>query len=131
MKSKPSLLIGLRQHGPKYGISESFELLISGFETYRLPFKIVDLSSNDSEKKIGGFSISKAVKILLSVFSVWTKLPSVQNVYLLVAISLLGFFRDCLIIWPAYLLKKRIILSMASVLLMISLGPLNYCTISR
>ena len=89
-------------------------MLISGFDAKGLPYKVVNLSNNDNTRIIGSFAFQKAVKILSSVLSIWANMPFIQNVYLLVAISPLGFIRDCLIIWPAYLLNKRITIHVQS-----------------
>ncbi len=113
LKVKTTLLIGPRKGETIFGISELFEMLIAGFEAFGLKHMIVNISNNP-DSKIGGFSIYKAAKMLSAILSVWVKLPRVQNVYITVSLSLFGFFRDYLIIIPAYVLNKRIILHVKS-----------------
>jgi glycosyltransferase involved in cell wall biosynthesis len=92
------------------GVRAGFEMLIEGFSLYGLPYKIVDMAEGGNVSKAGTFSVQRLLASLLIALKAWILLPKVRNVYMTIASSRLGFFRDALVIWPSKLLRKKIIL---------------------
>ena len=94
---------------PFVGQSISFQMLVEGVKKHHLPYAVVDLSGK--RKSYGGAaSWARALEyivILLDYFSksFWGK----KTIYITIAQSRHGFFRDFVIIWFAYLKGHRIV----------------------
>ena len=111
MKSKMVLLIGPRSNKElTYGMSIGFDLLISGFEDRKLPHIVIDRSTGMIGRKVGAFSLGGIFATLTMLLLFWRKLPWAHIVYITVGISTAGFFRDMMMIWSGWFLRKRIIL---------------------
>lgn len=114
MKNK-SLLVGFYSKEVKMGPGESFNMLVEGFQEAGLDYDVVFIEGGLGQRQIvGKFSLLKMFRSFKTVVEVWIKLPSVRNVYLTNSLSKIGFIRDLLIIFPAYILRKRIVLHVKS-----------------
>jgi glycosyltransferase involved in cell wall biosynthesis len=87
-----------------------FELIISGFENQNLPHKIINRSRANQDKKHGQFTLRYALVtgMLLLIYYGYLLWGSV--VYIMVGTSRAGFLRDALMIWPAWLFGKRVVI---------------------
>lgn len=93
-----------------YGMSIGFDLLISGFEERGLPHVVIDRSKGMVGRKVGAFSPGGILATVSMLISYCLNLLRVAGVYLTIGTSRAGFLRDMLMIWPAWLFRKRIIL---------------------
>jgi glycosyltransferase involved in cell wall biosynthesis len=104
------LLIGPLPKGEAYGVGLGFESLIDGFSSTKCSVKIVDIEGGYKSKTVGAFGLVRALVTIRTVLLVWLYMPWWQVIYMTIASSRLGFLRDALIIWPASLFRKRIVL---------------------
>lgn len=110
---KHTLLIGPLLHR-REGLSLAFDLVVQGFVNRGLPFKVIDIGSNNSSRSVGSFNLGRAFDILRALVKYWKCLLFAERIYLLVGLSIVGFFRDCLIIWSAHFLGRRVVLHVHS-----------------
>jgi len=113
MKNKV-LLIGLHDGKTFSGVYYAFRLLVSELAKRNLPFWIVNLGSMQEMHRVGSFSFGRSFEIIQAILKTWIYLPFCSLVYLTIAISLLGFFRDMLILLPAFLLRKKTVIHVHS-----------------
>src|SRR6266508_1409376 len=115
MKPAKTLLVGTRASSTQVsGLSSAFEMLIDGFQEKSLPYEVIDLGTQDAGKRDGTFNFTRGITVLSAVLHCWFRLLFVRQIYLTVALSTAGFFRDSLIIWPARFLNRTIILHIHS-----------------
>ena len=103
------LAIGPKQGETPTGVSIAFENLIGGLEKNDLDYSVVDLTQDSTTSHAGRFNISRAFFLVARVFQAWLRMFQCDRVYLIVATSKLGFVRDFLLIWFAWLLRKETI----------------------
>jgi glycosyltransferase involved in cell wall biosynthesis len=109
-KSPRLLLIGPSIFGNLTGIGIAFNTLISGLKEFGLPHEIVYLNPEGRVAVAGSFDFHRLLVSLKVLFNVWSRLFNSHTIYMTISSSLLGFIRDAMIIWPAYLFRKRIVL---------------------
>lgn len=114
MSIQRPLAIGFYDSKSITGITISFRSLISRLTIEKLPFWVVNLGTAQETHRVGSFSIARTLEIIRAIIRVWIYLPLSNLVYLTVGLSLLGFFRDLLILVPAYLLRKKTIIHVHS-----------------
>jgi len=106
-----ALLVGPRsKKNLIHGMSISFDLLVSGFIERDIKHIVIDRSFKQSRKAIGAMSLRGIFQTLFILFHVYKSLNIVDNVYLTIGTSRLGFIKDALMIWPSWLFNKRIVL---------------------
>ena len=110
VKYPRSILIG-HLPPPLTGQSAAFSTAIKFFQEKSLPFVVVDIAGKVSQRPIGQFAWGRVWEIsqslLIFIKHVWR---TNQVVYLSIALSPVGFFRDLLFIWIASLFHHRIVL---------------------
>ncbi len=106
---RSTLLIGPLSKEPT-GLSMAFSIVVRSFENSGKDFAIINTETTDKSRQIGAFSFKRALEIIGLLFLYWYKLLSAERVYLLIGLSFVSFWRDFLIIWPAFILKRRIVL---------------------
>ena len=105
---RPVILVGPLPP-PFDGLSTSFQMLVDGVEKQHLPYTVVSLSGKG--KSYGGTAswgrALQYLRILLDYFgkSIFGK----KTIYITIAQSCHGFFRDFIMIWFAWLNGHRII----------------------
>ena len=109
MLNKILLISSLTKH-EAHGVSLGFESLVDGFKLINCDVKVIDTKGSRDSTNIGSFVFSRAMVSLRSVLLAWVAIPSRQSIYMTIALSRFGFIRDMLIIWVAWLMRKRIIL---------------------
>lgn len=110
---KTVLLIGIYSKNSTTGISNNFQQLIDGLKERKISFSYVRIQTR-SNGATGSFQLSHSLKVLASILSSWVKIFFTRNLYLQIALSKWGFFRDFLIIWPAAILGKTIFIRVHS-----------------
>lgn len=109
---RDTMLVGVLP--PIYtGTSMAFQTLVEGFEERGLPHQIVDISSQIEDRKEGRWSwrrVLEYVQILLRYS--YKVFGCGKNVYILIAQSRVGFFRDMAMIWFARCWGHRILVHM-------------------
>ena len=111
--SKITLLIGPLIHRAE-GQSMSFDLVVSAFASRGLPHKVIDIGTTNSSRPVGTFTLGRTAEILKVLTQYCRNLLCAERVYLLIGLSIFGFFRDLLIIWTAYIFKRRIVIHVHS-----------------
>jgi len=97
-----ALLVGPRsKKNLIHGMSISFDLLVSGFIERDIKHIVIDRSFKQSRKAIGAMSLRGIFQTLFILFHVYKSLNIVDNVYITIGTSRLGFIKDALMIWPA------------------------------
>lgn len=109
----PTLLIGPLSKQPT-GISLAFRIVVDYFEMRNLPHRVLDMSSTNTSRKVGTFSIWRAIEIILALIRYYYNILFCAEVYLLIGLSRVGFLKDLLIIWPASFLNRRVVLHLHS-----------------
>lgn len=110
----PIMLVGTRDQGQATGISQMFELIIDKFLRNDYPFYIIDLTLGTPTKNAGSLNLLRGIKLLGAISRCYITLPKAKTIYLTVGVSRLGFFRDALLLWPAFLLGKKTIIHVHS-----------------
>lgn len=106
-----TILVGPRKtRNTITGMRIGFELLISGFVDLSLPHTIINRSREGESKTAGDFSLSYAIWTIGLLVTFYVKLFQGDNVYITIGTSRAGFFRDALMIWPSWMLRKKVIL---------------------
>lgn len=95
---------------PATGLALAFTLVVGAFERLRLPFEVVDLSGSAAGRRIGRVQWRRVLEVLARLLRYAPRLVRARQVYLLVAVSRIGFLRDAVIIWLASLARRRIVL---------------------
>ena len=111
--TKTVLIIGIYSKHSTTGISKNFQILMEGLKERKISFSCVKIQTR-SKGAIGSFQLAHSLKVIASILSCWIKILFTRNLFLQVALSRLGFFRDFLIIWPAALLRKKIFIRVHS-----------------
>lgn len=113
MRIKKTLLIG-QLPPPRHGMSSAFEILVSGFGDQNIPHKVINASPGKHKRKVGSFSFIRLLQSIVYLFRAifWT--PFHDNIYLIVAITRIGFFKDLPILLWASLLRKHLVVQMHS-----------------
>lgn len=110
-KNRRVMLVGPRSTTEVVsGMRIGFDLLISGLEELQLPHVIINRSLGMSDKIVGTFTVRSIVASLYLFLVYWFTLFRVNTVYITIGISRSGFIRDALMIWSAWILRKRTIL---------------------
>jgi glycosyltransferase involved in cell wall biosynthesis len=112
--SLPFILIGTRDQGQATGISQMFELVVKKFDEDKLPAFVIDLTLGTPTKNAGSLNIIRSIKLIGAIIRYLSKLPFSKSVYLTVGVSRLGFLRDAIILWFAFLFNKRTIIHVHS-----------------
>lgn len=103
----------LPQEGEIYsGQSVSFQLLLEGLSECNISFNVVNLSRNHTSLKIplSSFNVMRIVDYLYILTDYFFKTAfSNKTVYIAIARSKAGFFRDFIMIWWAWFKKHKII----------------------
>ena len=92
----------------------AFQILITGFRERGIPFHTIDIGSREETREAGFFSWGRFIEILRVLAKYFLILPSVENIYLTVGISRVGFLRDCFLLWPARLIRRRMVIHVHS-----------------
>lgn len=94
---------------PYVGQSISFQMLVDGMKEDHIPYTVVDLSGK--RKSYGGAaSWARALEYIKILFDYFRKsILGKKTIYVTIAQSRHGFFRDFVIIWFAYLKGHRIV----------------------
>ena len=106
-QKKLVLIIGIHSPQKNTGISNAFDILIDGLKERGFSYDVVKIYAR-SQGSVGSFRVSHLINVFSAVANCWIKSIFCRNVYLQIAFSKLGFFRDFLIIWPAALLGKKV-----------------------
>lgn len=106
-----TILIGPRsKRNLTHGMSMAFDLLIEGFEDRGLDCEVIDRSSRASQDVIGNLSFRGILETISLLGKVYAHLPSSHTVYITIGTSRAGLLKDILMVWPAKILKKRVVL---------------------
>jgi len=100
---------------PPTGLAIAFATCLEGFRKRKLTVEVVDTNDrHNGRRTIGKFEWRRALQMtwILSAF-LW-KLLRTRRVYLLLAISRVGFARDLVIIWLSFFLRRHLILHIHS-----------------
>jgi glycosyltransferase involved in cell wall biosynthesis len=99
---------------PITGQSEALTLLIKYLKDLNFQLEIIDIGSHIDGRQSGKFSTQRASEIAKCIIQYLQKIiqPKITVVYLSIGISGVGFFRDIIFIWLAYIRKVRIILQL-------------------
>lgn len=111
MRKKQLLLIGFLPP-PVTGLSMAFNLLVTASQ-HVFDLCILNLSTRDKQRQNGLLSFTRIIEILASILmALWFLItrPRISVVYLTMAQTPLGFFRDFLLIKLSSLFGKKIIL---------------------
>ena len=92
------------------GMRIGFDLLVAGFEERQLPHVVVDRSLGMAGKKVGTLTFRSVLANVYLFLSYWVNLLSVSSVYITIATSRFGFLRDAIMIWSAWIFRKRMVL---------------------
>ncbi|RLD09289.1 MAG: hypothetical protein DRI56_04465 [Chloroflexota bacterium] len=92
------------------GMRIAFDLLVSGFVDRSLDHIVINRSEWSGAQKAGKFSLGKALFTVRQLMSFYAKLWRGKTVYIAIGTSRSGFFRDALMIWPSWFLRKRLVL---------------------
>lgn len=105
---RPIVLVGPLPP-PFVGQSIAFQMLVDGARKHYLPYAVVNLSGK--RKSYGGTaSWARALEYIKILFDYFRKsILGKKTIYLTIAQSRHGFFRDFVIIWFAYLKGHRIV----------------------
>ncbi|MEM7530788.1 MAG: glycosyltransferase family 4 protein [Chloroflexota bacterium] len=109
-KSTPCLLVGFSSQHSVTGLALAFDLLLSGFEQRKLPYRVVDFGELGLATRPGSFDWQRLYETIGLLISFGAKLPNIRTVYLVIASSKLGFFRDAMMIWASRLFNRRVVL---------------------
>jgi glycosyltransferase involved in cell wall biosynthesis len=113
MQTQPAaacLLVGFRQQFAVTGLSLAFELLLAGLQRRHIPYRLVDLGELWDANGVGRFTSARAWIALRLLWLFYRQLIGAPNVYMTIASSRVGFLRDALMIWPARLGRRRLVL---------------------
>ena len=108
------LLIGPLPKSTATGVSLGFRSLVKGLSDNGVAFNVVDLQSAGEPVSSGVFSVRRARQIIVPILSAIRLTPRARTVYLTIACSKAGFLKDFMIIWWAWILRKRIVLHLKS-----------------
>ena len=104
-----TLLIGPRsKKNLTHGMSMAFDLLVSGYEERELDHVVIDRSYRQSDVVVGSFFLSGIFQTLMLLLCVYINL--IHTIYITIGTSRLGVLKDTMMIWPSWLLNKRIVL---------------------
>lgn len=106
---KSVLLVGPRLKETATGVALGFESLVRGFEEAGVEHHVVDLLMGGEPRRSGGFSLKRAFFSGLIVIYVIFRLLTSRALYKTVSSSCGGFVRDAVMIWFAFLLRRRIV----------------------
>lgn len=106
---RPVLVVGNTSSHAVTGLTKALDLLLEGLNEHHLPYKLLDKSVADLPGEVGAFRFARAVATLRIFLSYWPALRGVEGVYMTIASTRAGFFRDSLYIWLARLFGKRIV----------------------
>ena len=104
------LLVGFRQQFAVTGLSLAFELLLAGLQRRHIPYRLVDLGTLWDANQVGRFTRVRAWIALRLLLIFYAQIIRIPNVYITIASSRVGFLRDALMIWPARLCRRRLVL---------------------
>jgi len=106
-----TLLIGPRSKmNLTHGMSMAFDLLETGFNERNLEYLVIDRSYKQSDVVVGSVFFSGIVQTLYLLLRVYLNLFLVDNIYITIGTSRAGLLKDALMIWPSWILNKRIVL---------------------
>jgi glycosyltransferase involved in cell wall biosynthesis len=95
------------------GQSMMFQLLLDAIESNNISVKTIDISETrvPNKLKMGGISFSRFFDYFVILPKLWFLLIlQKQTVYLTTSQSRAGFIRDMAIIWPAWILRHKLVL---------------------
>ncbi|PHV64202.1 glycosyltransferase family 4 protein [Cyanobacterium aponinum] len=104
------LLIGYYPQTRATGAALGLQSLIEGFKSISYQPEIVYIYDSRESEVFGIFSWVRTKDSLKAILQAWKKIPYQNVVYMTIASSKLGFIRDMMVVWFAWLFKKRIIL---------------------
>jgi len=105
---RPIVLVGPLPP-PFVGQSIAFQMLVDGARKHYLPYAVVDLSG-EGKSHGGTASWARALEYIKILFDYFRKsILGKKTIYVTIAQSRHGFFRDFVIIWFAYLKGHRIV----------------------
>jgi len=107
---KNILLIGYSSENMASGASLGFDSLVDGFQLISCQPEVIYISDSRKSATYGSFSLTRVKDSLKAIVEALGKIPRQEVIYMTIASSKLGFIRDMIIIWFAWLWKKRIIL---------------------
>ena len=111
-KSKGTLLIGSLPVSKQMctGMGISFQSLVSAMRERGFFCKSINTTPFPESKIVGKFSFLHVLEKLWVVLNIWFCMPRYKHIYNIISSSALGFWKDFLIIWPARMLGKRVVL---------------------
>lgn len=104
------ILVGTTSTWGTTGLSIAFDMLVSHLKELGLRHIVVDRGAAADTSSIGAFRLSRAIKSAFVVTEFLRVLRRGGTTYITISSSLMGFLRDALMIWPAWLLRHRVIL---------------------
>lgn len=113
MKQVVTLLVGPQSStNLTGGMRIAFDLLISGLIEKKIPYQVVNRAkwTDKTNRKVGEFSFKKGFFTLGLLLSFYKQLFQVDIIYIALGTSRSGFFRDLLMIFPGWLLHKRLVI---------------------
>ncbi len=112
-QEKFTLLLGPIPGNPT-GLGMAFETLVNGIDRLGIPYYMLDLEPKAQDRKPGSFSFNRFYEIVRIIIKFWGFLPRINQIYLTIGISTVGFLRDFFLIWPAKLIGCRIVVHVHS-----------------
>lgn len=106
----PALLVGFSSQQSVTGLALAFDLLLSGFEQRKLPYRLVDFGRLGLADKPGTFHWGRIGSTLWMLLRFYGQLWGVQSVYIVIASSKFGFLRDAMMIWASRLVNAHLVL---------------------
>ncbi|MBX3010677.1 MAG: glycosyltransferase family 4 protein [Caldilineaceae bacterium] len=107
---KPCLLVGFTSRRDVTGQALAFDLLLTGLEQRDIPYRLVDLGMDGLAARPGSFDPARLLVTLKILYLFCLNLRGVDQLYLVVASSQLGFLRDACMIWLNYWVGHRLII---------------------
>ncbi|NMB90744.1 MAG: glycosyltransferase family 4 protein, partial [Chloroflexi bacterium] len=109
-----ALLVGYQRKGNVTGISQSFYMVVEGFRQHAIPVTTIYLTQRNAGERIGTFNLFHVLLLLGDIVRVWVAMLGVPNLYITISLSTWGMFKDFLIIIPAHLLRKHVVVHVHS-----------------
>lgn len=92
------------------GMGISFQSLVNAMSAGGFAFRSINTTPLPESEVVGRFSLLHILEKLWVVLNIWFRMPWYKHVYTVISSSVPGFCKDFLIIWPAWLLGKRVVL---------------------
>ncbi len=106
---RPVLLVGNTSSHAVTGLTKAFDILLEGLQDHHFPYCLLDKSVADLPGEAGAFGVIRSLATLRILLAYIPALFKVEGVYMTIASTRAGFFRDALYIWLAKFFGKRIV----------------------